>query len=73
MKVDKGFALSKEEAEKNMRANMNQYKTSLSKNLVFASSQPRNDDGEGGLELDLRSTNSKPTKIQAPSVPQSDF
>lgn len=34
MKVDKGFAMSKEEAEKNMRANMNQYKTSLSKNLV---------------------------------------
>jgi hypothetical protein len=34
MKVEKGFAMSKEEAEKNMLANMNQFKTSLSKNLV---------------------------------------
>lgn len=52
MKVDKGFAMSKEEAEKNMIANMNQFKTSLSKNLV--SNQPKHGDVLAGINLDDR-------------------
>ena len=33
MKVDKGFSMSKEEAEKSMKMNMNNFKTNVSSNL----------------------------------------
>jgi hypothetical protein len=33
MKVDKGFSMSKEEAEKSMKMNMNNFKTNVSTNL----------------------------------------
>ena len=49
MKVDKGFAMSKEEAEKNMQMNMKNFKTNVSKNLV--SNQVRQDDMIAGISL----------------------
>jgi len=51
MKVDKGFAMSKEEAEKTMKMNMNSYKTQVSKNLG-ASEVVDNDNMIAGIMLD---------------------
>lgn len=50
MKVDKGFSMSKEEAQKNMVQNMNAFKTNVSKNLV--SNKIKKDDQLAGIQID---------------------
>lgn len=61
LKVQKGFAINQEEAEKNMKHDMSKYATTIS--AALSSNKPSQDGGLAGINLDGPSGNFK-TNVQ---------